>query len=245
MSDSATSTQVDLQTLSEALVAATDRAADVQGAQNLAADYAALQARVTNAASALKPPLAVLLSPRLTPLATDVAAFNDSRHTLRALLTQVKASVASNPVGLRRGNLWRQADAAMTNVVLGVGVAIDRAFARLIAELPSPQPERLAAVPPAAAGIETYRRAIERYEQLREHPPRGPEDLKQFIAVAEKLGELQKQLLVQAVPAEHRREWQLLQQGKLPVTEFSDDFRTWLQDRGMLDNVYLRFLRLE
>lgn len=240
MSASAQAPRRDIATLAEMLRSVTDRAADTQKAQNLAADYGALRDRVSDAADAMERQVTLLASPMLSPHADDRAAIEERCDVLRAIVANVRATVATNPDAVRRGSLWRQAEAAMTAVQKTADETIENAFRRLAGELPSPEPGLLAAVPQGTAGRDQYRAAEARYHEEAQ-PPRTLDDLERFITLTRKLGELKEQLLTQAVPSEFRGQWRQLQSGQLSLTDLQDDFRAWLEERGMLGDVVLSY----
>jgi hypothetical protein len=231
----------DLGGLAEALVKAADRAADVQSAQSLAADYEGLRHRIDEAAGAIGSRMAVLSSRVLAATDEELAAVAEAREGLGDLVAAVRTAVADDPAGLRRGNLWRQADGAISALTARADETIDQAFSRLIRASPAPEPGLLAAVPPATPGIDEYRAATARYEELVAVRPRSGEALDGFLALTGTLAELEQRLVREAVPAEFRAQWQQLQRGELRLASLDDAFHDWLRDRGMLEGVVLLY----
>jgi hypothetical protein len=156
-------------------------------------------------------------------------------------VAKVRSVLESDPLTVRQGKLWAQTRTAFQTLRDELEGTLKAAYEELLDPYAADDLRVAETLPPRVQGAREYRQLIEQFERLRNQTPQSAEQIKEALAVAQKLRDLRESLESEGVPEEYREEWRQLRESGLPLTRASDGFVAWLHEHGLADAIVLSY----
>lgn len=208
----------------------------------LAAALEGMTADVEAAAAAIEALVAVLAGP--SPLVLPEAypdAFEERTQWVHGQIEKVRTTLATEPMRVRQGNLWRDTRKAFTTLTAELGDTLSSAYADLVGSYLADDRHVFAGLPPGISGIREYEAAIDDFERRVDRPPRTVDDIRNAVTAGERLRSLREKLQADSVPERFQDQWRKLRTTGLPLAELTEEFTAWLDERGLAKSTVLSY----
>ncbi len=233
------SPQLDRQT--ESLREAVSRASGARADAALLAQFDAMKGAINDATTVIAESMSVLLDSAALELPSDTAAsLEERRKWVSAQVAKMRSEITDDPSRVKQGNTWRETRRAFQTLATELEEARALAYDGLLAKFDGDDQQLLATLPPGTPGTPAYRAAIQDFDQLADRTPRSPQEVTEAAAAGRRLVKLREQVESEAVPSEFQEQWRAVRGDGLPLAEITNEFRAWLDSRGLSGSVVLK-----
>lgn len=230
-----------LDLLAGALHDAVERASGARSDAALLAQFDAMRGDVDDAARKISESMSVLLDSGTLEMPADTkTALEERRRWVSAQVATIRSAIIEDPARVKQGKAWRETRQAFQTLESELAEARAVAYHEMLAQFSRDDRQLLDTLPPGTPGVPAYRTAIQDFDQLADRLPRSPQEVTEAAAAGRRLAKLREQVETEAVPPEHQEQWRAVRGDGLALAEITNEFRAWLDSRGLARSVVLK-----
>jgi hypothetical protein len=231
------SSNATLDSLAAELVREVDRATAARAQAGLVAEFDGMRTDVEAEIAPISEAAVVFDSSHIALTAEQRAELSERQQWLAAQLDKVRSALDKQPEKIRRGDVWKETKRALQALRASLEGARVTNYEDLLAQFADGDHDLLDSLPAGTPGVNEYRVALNAFERVRERLPQTAQDVAIAEAAAGRLKEIRERVEADAVPDAFRSQWRALRGAGIPLASLTPDFRVWLEEHGVAENV--------